>query len=102
LKKFIPSLYKALGIFLPLITTNCAVMGVAILNIRRDYGFGHSVLFGFSAGVSFMLALILFAGVRERLEQCDVPKCLQGLPIALISAAFVSMAFMGFSGLFAG
>ncbi|MBN2558260.1 MAG: electron transport complex subunit RsxA [Clostridia bacterium] len=100
LKKFIKPLYKSLGIYLPLITTNCAVLGVALLNIQRTYGFGMSVLYGFSAGLSFMVALILFSGIRERLETADVPDAFKGLPIALVSAAFLSLAFMGFQGLF--
>lgn len=101
LKKFIKPLYKSLGIYLPLITTNCAVLGVALLNIQRSYGFGMSVLYGFSAGLSFTVALILFSGIRERLETADVPEAFKGLPIALVSAAFLSLAFMGFQGLFA-
>ncbi|MCD6323024.1 MAG: electron transport complex subunit RsxA [Clostridiales bacterium] len=101
LKRFIKPLYKSLGIYLPLITTNCAVLGVALLNIQRVYGFGMSVLYGFSAGLSFTVALILFSGIRERLETADVPEAFKGLPIALISAAFLSLAFMGFQGLFA-
>jgi len=101
LKRFIKPLYKSLGIYLPLITTNCAVLGVALLNIQRTYGFGMSVLYGFSAGLSFTVALILFSGIRERLETADVPEAFKGLPIALISAAFLSLAFMGFQGLFA-
>ena len=101
LKRFIKPLYKSLGIYLPLITTNCAVLGVALLNIQRSYGFGMSVLYGFSAGLSFTVALILFSGIRERLETADVPEAFKGLPIALISAAFLSLAFMGFQGLFA-
>lgn len=101
LKRFIKPLYKSLGIYLPLITTNCAVLGVTILNIQRSYGFGMSVLYGFSAGLSFMVALILFSGIRERLETADVPDAFKGLPIALVSAAFLSLAFMGFQGLFA-
>ncbi|MBN2884274.1 MAG: electron transport complex subunit RsxA [Clostridia bacterium] len=101
LKRFIKPLYKSLGIYLPLITTNCAVLGVALLNIQRLYGFGMSVLYGFAAGLSFTVALILFSGIRERLETADVPEAFKGLPIALISAAFLSLAFMGFQGLFA-
>ncbi len=100
LKRFIKPLYKSLGIYLPLITTNCAVLGVALLSIQRSYGFGMSVLYGFSAGLSFTVALILFSGIRERLETAYVPEAFKGLPIALISAAFLSLAFMGFQGLF--
>jgi len=100
LKKLIPSLYKALGIYLPLITTNCAVLGVAIMNIDRNYDFLTSVIYSFGAGLGFTLALILFAGVRERIEQSDIPESLKGVPIALIAAALVSVAFFGFQGLF--
>lgn len=100
LKRFIKLLYKSLGIYLPLITTNCAVLGVALLNIQKNYSFGMSALYGFSAGLSFMVALILFSGIRERLETADVPKAFKGLPIAMIAAAFLSLAFMGFQGLF--
>lgn len=100
LKKFIPSLYKALGIYLPLITTNCAVLGAALLNIDKNYNVLNSTLFGLFSGVGFTLALVLFAGVRERLEYCDIPELLKGLPISLIAASLVSMAFLGFKGLF--
>lgn len=100
LKKFIPSLYKALGIYLPLITTNCAVLGVALLNVERQYNFLNSVLYSFGAGLGFTLALILFAGVRERIEMSDIPEALKGLPITLIAASLVSVAFFGFQGLF--
>jgi len=101
LKKFVPPLYKALGIYLPLITTNCAVLGVALLNIQKEYNFIQSVVYGFGAGAGFTLALVLFAGVRERIEKCDIPECLKGVPISLIAAALVSVAFFGFQGLFA-
>lgn len=101
LKKFVPPLYKALGIFLPLITTNCAVLGAALINIQRDYSFIKSVIYGFGAGLGFTLALLLFAGVRERIEYSDVPEALKGLPITLIAAGLVSVAFFGFQGLFA-
>ncbi|HHW48254.1 MAG TPA: electron transport complex subunit RsxA [Clostridiaceae bacterium] len=100
LKKLVPSLYKALGIYLPLITTNCAVLGVALLNVERQYNFLSSVLFSFGAGLGFTLALILFAGVRERIEMSDIPESLKGLPITLIAASLVSVAFFGFQGLF--
>lgn len=99
LKKFMPPLYKALGVYLPLITTNCAVLGSALLNIQNGYNFIESVVFGFSAGVGFLLAIVLFSGVRERIAACDIPKPFQGFPIALISAALLSLAFMGFQGL---
>lgn len=100
LKRFIPALFKALGIYLPLITTNCAVLGAALLNIDRNYDFLQSVVFGVSAGVGFTLALILFSGIREKLEYCDIPVAFQGLPITFIAAALVSVAFTGFKGLF--
>ncbi len=109
LKKYVQSLYKALGIYLPLITTNCAVLGVVILNIDNitnyasyNFGFGHAMMNSFAAGAGFMLAMVLFAGVRSRLETADVPKFLKGLPITLISAAIVSMSFLGFTGLVEG
>ncbi len=101
LKRFIKPLYKSLGIYLPLITTNCAVLGVAILSVQKSYGFGMTVLYGFSAGLSFMVALILFSGVREKLDTANVATSFKGLPIALITAAFMSLAFMGFQGMFA-
>ncbi|MFZ5986831.1 MAG: electron transport complex subunit RsxA [Bacillota bacterium] len=100
LKKFVPPLYKALGIYLPLITTNCAVLGAALLNIDKGYNVGKSVVYGFGAGLGFTLALVLFAGVREKLEYSDIPESLKGLPISLIAAALVSVAFFGFQGLF--
>ena len=99
LQKLMPALYAALGIYLPLITTNCAVLGSALLNIQNGYNFIESVVFGFSAGVGFLLAIVLFSGVRERIAACDIPKPFQGFPIALISAALLSLAFMGFQGL---
>ncbi len=99
IQKFSPALYNALGIYLPLITTNCAVLGVALLNVQEGYDFIHSVVFGFSGGLSFMLAIVLFAGVRERLETADIPKPLQGFPIALVTAGLIAMAFLGFSGM---
>jgi len=97
--KAVPSLYKELGIYLPLITTNCAVLGVTLLNVERGYGFLDSVWFAFSAAIGFTVAIILFAGVRERLESADIPKALKGFPIALITAALIAMAFLGFQGL---
>jgi len=100
LKKFVPPLYKALGIFLPLITTNCAVLGVALLNMQKEYTFVKSLFYGMGAGLGFTLALVLFAGVREKLEDSDIPESLKGLPISLIAAALVSVAFFGFQGLF--
>jgi electron transport complex protein RnfA len=94
-----PILYQVLGIFLPLITTNCAVLGVALLNTQKDYTFVESVLSGFGAGVGFSLVLILFAAMRERIAVADVPISFRGAPIALITAGLMSLAFMGFSGL---
>ena len=99
IQKFSPSLYGALGIYLPLITTNCAVLGVALLNVQEGYDFVHTLVYSFSAGISFMLAIVLFAGVRERLETADVPKPLQGFPIALVTAGLLALAFLGFSGM---
>lgn len=102
LKKYIPSLYNSLGIFLPLITTNCAVLGVTLLNIEQNYGFVQSLINSFGGGVGFMVALLIFSGVRERLEDCDIPEALKGLPICLISASLVSLSFLGFSGIVDG
>lgn len=99
LQKTSQALYKALGIYLPLITTNCAVLGVCILNIEASHNFLISVLNGIFSGVGFTLAIVLFAGIRERLETAEVPKCLEGFPISLISASLVSLAFLGFQGL---
>ena len=99
LKKVSPALYQALGIFLPLITTNCAVLGVAILLVQKEYNLGEAVVYAVAVAVGFTLALVLFAGLRERLELENVPKALQGIPIALITAGILAMAFMGFSGL---
>lgn len=93
------ALYNALGIYLPLITTNCAVLGVCILNIEAKYNFLISVFNGAFSGVGFTLAIVLFAGIRERLETAKIPKCLEGFPISLISASLVSLAFFGFQGL---
>lgn len=102
LKKFIPSLYQALGIYLPLITTNCAVLGVVLLNIESGYGFAQSMVNAVGGGVGFMVAMVMFAGVRERLESCDIPKALQGLPITLMAAALTSLSFQGFTGVVEG
>jgi H+/Na+-translocating ferredoxin:NAD+ oxidoreductase subunit A len=99
LKKLSPPLYQALGIFLPLITTNCAILGVAILSIQNDYSFITSVLFAFCSGLGFSLAIIIFSGIRERIEYSDIPECFKNIPIALITAGLLAMAFMGFSGL---
>lgn len=102
LKKYMVSLYNSLGIYLPLITTNCAVLGVVLLNIDEGYNFAHSMVSSLGAGLGFMVAMVMFAGVRERLEGCDIPKSLQGLPITLVSASLVSMSFLGFTGLVEG
>ena len=99
LQKTSQGLYKALGIYLPLITTNCAVLGVTLLNVESGNNFVISVFNGAFSGVGFTLAIVLFAGIRERLETAIVPKCLQGFPISLISASLVSLAFLGFQGL---
>ena len=99
LKKSIPSLYSALGIYLPLITTNCAVLGVVLLNVQNKYNFLESVVYGITGGLGFLLAIVLFASVRERVEFDDYPECFEGFPICLVSAALVALAFMGFSGM---
>ena len=99
LKKVSPSLYQALGIFLPLITTNCAVLGVAILMIQKEFNLLQSVVYSTSTAIGFALALVIFAGLRERLEFEEVPKAFRGVPIALITASLLAMAFMGFSGI---
>jgi len=99
LKKANPVLYKTLGIYLPLITTNCAILGVAFLNVQESYSFIAALVFGISAGVGFLLALLLMSGIRERLELSKVPKAFSGLPIAFIVAALMSMAFLAFSGM---
>jgi electron transport complex protein RnfA len=99
LRKISPALYHALGIYLPLITTNCAILGLALLNIIKGYDLIRSIIFGLGAGLGFTLALLIMSGIRERLEFADVPKVLRGVPIALIVAGLLSMAFMGFSGL---
>lgn len=98
-KKAVPALYSTLGIYLPLITTNCAVLGVTMINVQRDYSFGTSLWYSFAAALGFMLAIVLFAGVRERLETAKIPKYLKGFPIALVSAGLLSIAFLGFQGL---
>ncbi|MBR3556206.1 MAG: electron transport complex subunit RsxA [Oscillospiraceae bacterium] len=100
LKKSIPSLYQALGIYLPLITTNCAVLGVVLLNTQNNYNFLESVVYGVTGGLGFLVAIVLFASVRERLDLTgDSPKSFEGFPIALVSAGLLALAFMGFSGL---
>lgn len=102
LRKYIPTLYNALGIYLPLITTNCAVLGVVLLNIDESYNFAQSMASSLGAGLGFMLAMVMFAGVRKRIESCDIPEFLKGLPITLVSASLVSVSFLGFTGLVEG
>ena len=99
LKKFVPALYKALGVFLPLITTNCAVLGVVLVNVQAGYNFLLGVVNGAAGGLGFTLAIVLFASVRERVDKTDCPECFKGFPIALIAAGLLALAFMGFSGL---
>ena len=99
LKKFIPALHKSLGVYLPLITTNCAVLGVTINNITDEYNFIQSMVSSLGCGLGFLLAMWLFAGVRNRLEESDAPECFKGMPITLVAASIVSVAFMGFGGI---
>jgi electron transport complex protein RnfA len=99
IEKTSPSLYRSLGIYLPLITTNCAVLGVAVLNIENSYTFIETVVHGFSAGIGFTVVLLLMAGIRERLELADIPESLKGVPVAFIVAGLMAIAFLGFSGL---
>lgn len=99
LKKSVPALYQALGIYLPLITTNCAVLGVALLNIQEGYNLLESLVYGFTGGLGFTLAIVLFSSVRQRVEEAECPECFKGFPIALISAGLLALAFMGFNGL---
>ena len=99
LKKMVPALYKALGVFLPLITTNCAVLGVVLVNVQNGYNVLISTVNGAAGGLGFTLAIVLFASVRERVDKADPPECFKGFPIALISAGLLALAFMGFSGL---
>lgn len=99
LKKYIPALYNSLGIYLPLITTNCAVLGVVTLNIDNGYNFVESMVCSIGGGIGFLVAMIMFAGVRSRLESCDIPKFLKGLPITLVAASIVSLSFLGFAGI---
>lgn len=99
IKKMSPALYQALGVYLPLITTNCAVLGIALVNIQNGYNIVGTLINGVGAGVGFTLAIVLFAGIRERLELADIPEAFQGYPITLIAAALMSIAFLGFTGL---
>lgn len=102
LKKVSPSLYQALGVFLPLITTNCCILGVAILVIQKDYDLVHGLVFAISTAIGFALAMIVFAGLREQLSMVKLPKAMDGMPIALVTAGLLAMAFMGFSGVDGG
>ena len=102
LKKTMPALYQALGVFLPLITTNCCILGVAILVIQKDYDLLEGIIYALSTGLGFLLAMVLFAGLREQLEMVNVPKVFAGVPIALVTASLLAMAFMGFSGVDGG
>ena len=99
LKKFIPALYKSLGVYLPLITTNCTILGVTILNIDNGYDFAESIVCAAGAGIGFLVAMVLFSGVRRRVEEAVTPKCFEGLPITLVAAAVTSLSFMGFGGI---
>ena len=102
LKKTMPALYQALGVFLPLITTNCCILGVAILVIQKDYDLLEGIVYALSTGIGFLLAMVLFAGLREQLDLLDVPRAFRGVPIALVTAGLLAMAFMGFSGVDGG
>ena len=102
LKKTMPALYQALGVFLPLITTNCCILGVAILVIQKDYDLLEGIVYALSTGIGFLLAMVLFAGLREQLDLVDVPNAFRGVPIALVTASLLAMAFMGFSGVDGG
>lgn len=102
LKRYVPGLYKALGVYLALITTNCAVLGVTLLNIDSKYNFAQSMVNALGAGLGFMLALLLFSGVRQKLNTCNVPKAFEGVPITLVAASIVSMTFVGFAGIVEG
>ena len=99
LQKAMPSLYEALGVYLPLITTNCAVLGVTLQNAQKCYNFGEALTYGIFGGIGFLVAIVLFASVRERMEFAKCPKCFEGFPIALVAASLIALAFMGFSGL---
>ena len=99
MKKFIPALYKSLGVYLPLITTNCAVLGVVLQNTQNSYNFIESVVYGVTGGVGFLVVIVLFASIRERMEFSEFPKSFEGFPIALVAAGLIALSFMGFSGL---
>ena len=102
MKKYIPSLYRALGIYLPLITTNCAILGVTILNIDEQLSYGQSLINAVACGLGYLVAMVMFSGVRERLESAEIPKFLKGLPSTLVAASLVSLSFLGFTGLVEG
>ncbi|MCH5206086.1 MAG: RnfABCDGE type electron transport complex subunit A [Oscillospiraceae bacterium] len=102
LRKYVPALYKALGVYLPLITTNCAVLGVTLLNIDNGYTFLESIINSLGGGLGFLIAMLIFSGVRGRLERCNVPKTFEGMPITLVAASIVSLSFVGFGGLVDG
>lgn len=99
LKKYVKGLYQSLGVYLPLITTNCAVLGVALTNVQKEYGIGYSIVSGFSTAVGFLIAIVILAGIREKMEYNDIPESFQGMPIVLITAGLMAIAFCGFSGL---
>lgn len=99
LKKYVKSLYQSLGVYLPLITTNCAVLGVALTNVQKNYGVGYSIVSGFSTAVGFLIAIVILAGIREKIEYNDIPESFKGMPIVLITAGLMAIAFCGFSGL---
>ena len=99
LKKYIPALHKSLGVYLPLITTNCAILGVTLLNVESGYNYVESLIASLGAGIGFLLAMVIFTGVRSRVEQAKPPKCFEGLPITLVSASFVALSFTGFGGI---
>ena len=99
LKKYLPALYKALGVYLPLITTNCAVLGVALNNVKKSYDIGTGVVNGFATAFGFTVAIVIMAGLREKMEYNDIPKAFQGMPIVLVTAGLMAIAFFGFSGL---
>ena len=101
-KKYVPPLYKSLGVYLPLITTNCAVLGVTILNIDNGYNFLEAIVNALAGGLGFLLVMVIFSGVRERIERCNVPKALEGTPITLIAASITSLSFVGFGGIVEG
>jgi len=99
LRKYIPPLYDTLGVYLPLMTTNCAILGVSVLNVNRDYNFGYAIFNSFCAGLGFLLVMLIFSSIRERVEHSDVPQSLKGAPITLIAAAIMSLSLIGFGGI---